>query len=366
MSKYLRKRKGGALALVLIVMMVLTILGGTVLRMAVAETNFSVRQENMNKAYYIARSGAQSIAEYMIRDPEGKAGEFLGKTSASNSQIGGGDFYVSVEEIPSSKDILVTSIGEYNGVKQTAKIRLKGTPETGIGGIFEHAIAAVDKLFAGNENANGTIITGSVVVKNGPVPDYIANKTTEGGGQDPTLIFPPIVLPPDKTPAIAYDEDFKHLNLQKKEDVKEIVSAKGTPKYIKADSISIKQGKLSIVGDGIVHLYVVKGNIDIETQAQIYVDVASKLYIYVIPPLTEPKTVKFSGSGSLNSLFLYAPESNVEWNNAQAGDIFGAIIAKTVEIHNFTKIKYNGDLITDVDLDTSGVGVNYEGYIWVD
>lgn len=49
MSRYFKNREGGVLVIVLIVMMILSILGGTALSYAVSENRFSVHQENMQK-----------------------------------------------------------------------------------------------------------------------------------------------------------------------------------------------------------------------------------------------------------------------------------------------------------------------------
>lgn len=48
-SRYFKNREGGVLVIVLIVMMILSILGGTALSYAVSENRFSVHQENMQK-----------------------------------------------------------------------------------------------------------------------------------------------------------------------------------------------------------------------------------------------------------------------------------------------------------------------------
>jgi type II secretory pathway pseudopilin PulG len=364
-SRYFKNREGGVLVIVLIVMMILSILGGTALSYAVSENRFSVHQENMQKAYYIARAGAQSVAEYMMKDPDNKASELIGKTSSPNTQIGGGSFTVKVEEITASKDVLLTSVGTYRGIEQTAKIRLKGTSKGGVGGIFDHAIAAVNLIFANNKNANNTVIEGSVASKNNDIPDYIIDKVTdkENSGKDPNLVFPPIVLPSD------YDDDWGDLKL--KNTTLTVSTTDGSPKYIRADSLTIKNATLSVTGDGVLHVYIVGGInsggfLTVDTNGQISVSPNAKIYFYVIPSENNKKPVTFVGNGHISRMFLYAPNSKVEVNNSGAAIIEGAIIGDTVEIHNKTSIKYDGSLVSDIELDTSVAGVTFVGYTWVD
>src|SRR5690554_5509398 len=115
MKRYLRKREGGALAMVLIVMAVLSILGTAVLRIAVAESNFAKHNENKLQAHYIARSGAVAVAEHMILQGEIPDG-FIGNESAPNDSIGGGQFTVRIDKDSDDK-IIITAESNFRGSK---------------------------------------------------------------------------------------------------------------------------------------------------------------------------------------------------------------------------------------------------------
>ena len=371
MNKHLKNRKGGTLAFLLIIMAVFTILGTVALRIAVAENNFSIRHENKIQAYYLARTGAQSIATYMIRDPHGDANDLINKASDVPDEYMGGTINISVNQLEPSKEVEIISVGEFRGVTQEVKIRMVKSP-TGVGGIFKHAIAAVKDITASNQGGTNINIIGSVVTKEGSISLPSGVVITEGSSVDPTLYFPPIV------PPATYDLQYKFIDLEKNKDTitlssgatvgKEVTTTAGTPLRIRVGSpttsgkIEIKNNTYDVVGNGIVHMYVY-GDIDIQTQGSFNVASTAKLYIYVIGE----RTVKLSGRGAQNNIYLYAPDSHIMWNNAQPDNKFyGSIVGRTVELHNQILIEYNPDLVNDVDLDKSGVGVTYTGYTWID
>lgn len=361
MKKYITSNnEGGALAVVIIVMAVLTILGTVTLRVAVAETNFAVNQENKLQAYYLARSGAQSVAEYMVRDANEDAHEIIDKDSEWNEQLSGGKFMVEVSSIPSSNDIDIISTGEYEGVQQKVKIRVTGS-SVGIGGIFQYAIAAKNGISTDSESGQNIVITGSVATKSGNINLGNHGEVTGEKIYDSNLIFPVIELPPDRNPSIAYDLNLGTVNLTGSSDTMTVNTSSTKPLYVSANSITLKNSSFNVTGNGVAHIYV-QGNLNLDTNSNFEVASTAKLFVYVVGD----RNVTFSGAGAQNNLFIYAPDSHIEWNNAGAGDFLGSLIGETVMIHNKTHIKFNPDMANDVELDVTGSGVTYTGYIWID
>jgi hypothetical protein len=358
MFKYLNNNKGSALAMVLIIMLVMIILGTALINTAVAENKFAKHHEDKLQAYYIARSGAQAIAEYMLKDANGDAADFIGKTSDWNSQVGGGSFQVTVEDDTVNNVVNIISLGEFNSHQETANIRVTRSSD-GVGGIFQYAIAAKNNISV-SSNGNQTEIHGSIATKEGTVS--IGNAVvTNDIVYDPEMLFPPITLPPNRDPAIAYDEILGNININNSTGPI-IASSSSAPKYISAGNIILQNSEFQVTGNGVVHLYV-EGNIDLRTNSKFNVANTAKLYIYV----SGNRTIKIIGNGAQNNIFLYAPDSHVEWNNAQPNnDFFGSIIANSVELHNQLLIRHNPDMVNDVDLDTSGAGVTFTGYSWID
>lgn len=352
----LNNRKGSALALVLIVMAVLMILGTTVLKVAVAEDRFANHNEDKIQAYYVARAGAQAVAEYMIEDAHGDASELVDMTSDMTQYTKmGGQFQVTVSKNPSNNNLSIISTGEYNGIKQTAKILLEGSA-SGVGGIFNHALAVKDGITVSNEAGQGITVTGTVA-SNGDI-DLGGNSTLESSKifKYQNLIFPPIVVPAGVTVTNLGTIELKKGNIPTSLSV-----SSGGKTYYSADSITIQNNSINVTGKGSVHLYVY-GNIDLNTQSKFNVDRDVLFYIYVVGQ----KTISFAGSGDQNNLMIYAPDSIINWNNAQSGDFFGALIGKSIILANQTVIKYNPAMGNEVELDKTGIGVTYKGYSWLD
>lgn len=347
--------KGSSLITVMIVMSVLLILGISISQLNIAENRFASKHEDDLQAYYIARSGAQALAEYMLRDDSNIAKDLIGKTSNDNGQVGGGTFSVKVEEGESEDIVFITSTGTYNNSERTVTLKVTSTG-TGLGGIFDHAIVAKSIVYVANNAGSGIEIDGSVATASSdPNSINLGNHgTADDKVLDPDLIFPAIIFPPDQIPPISYTDELGIINANQT-----LVSSAAAPKYYHADSINLQNSALTITGDGIIHLYV-NGNINLNTNASLTVPSTAQLYLYATG--TE---VKFLGSGSWHNVFLYAPNAEIEWNNANSGNFYGAIIGNKVKLHNHTKIIHNPDLASNVDLDTSNIGVTYTGYTWV-
>lgn len=382
MKRYLRKRNGGALALVLVIMAVLMLLGITLLRVAVAENRFAKHNEDKIQAYYAARSGAQSVAEYIIRDAYNDADELLDKTSDWNEQLDRGKFKVAVNELSSDR-IEIVSVGEYNGIQQEAKILLKKNS----GGVFEHALVGKEIIQTDGSSGQGIEIYGTIATQMYPPTlddnkvDIIVDGEDIGvpSGPDPTLVFPEIIVP-----ASYYYEFTSDYSVVTKETLRidgsttntgvTVIDKNGNvttlkevndagPIHIKGNSLDVSGNgsNLEIVG-GPVHLYL-DGDLTIGTQGEFNVHSEGKLYIYIMGE----HHVEFSGAGSYHGVFVYAPESEVSFQNAQPNMEFeGAIIGKKVILKNNLTFKYNKDMISGVNLDTSNVGVWNAGYTWID
>jgi hypothetical protein len=382
MRNKLNNRRGSALALVIVVMAVLMILGTTVLRIAVAENKFAKHNEDKIQAYYAARSGAQSVAEYLIRDANNDAEELLGKTSEWNEQLDRGKFQVTVNEL-SSDTIEIVSLGEYNGIQQKAKILLKKNS----GGVFEHALVGKEIIQTDGSSGQGIDIYGTIATQILPPSlddskvDIIVDGVDIGvpDSSDPTLVFPEII-----EPSSYYHSFTNNYSVVTKETLRidgsptnagvTVIDKNGNvtiikkvndagPIYIRALDLDVtgNGSNLEIVG-GPVHLYL-EGDLTIGTQGKFNVHSGGKLYIYVMGE----QNVEFSGAGSYHGVFVYAPESIVSFQNAQPNMEFeGAIIGDKVILKNNLTFKYNKDMISGVNLDTSNVGVWNAGYTWID
>jgi type II secretory pathway pseudopilin PulG len=347
-KKYNKNEQGSALITVLLVMVVLMILGAALMNTSVAENRFATKNEDRLQAYYIARTGAQAVAEFIIH---GDASDIIGKTSEPNTQIGGGNFTVSVEEDEEDNIYNIISIGEYNGTTQTAKIRLT-TTGTGTGGIFDYAIAAQSGITA-NNNVGKLEIIGNLASQHGPInlPGW---DHPEKEVIDNSLIFPEI-NEPMVTPTYLG-------NITTTTPI-EATGERENATYVSVGYISLQNNKIIITGEGSVHMYV-DGDITLNTNSGFDIATNAKLYIYVTKPSTTILLNSGSGASNIN-VFLYAPDSHVDFQNASPNFSFeGAIIAKTVDLKNQITIKHNPNMNSFLEVDKTNIGVEYTGYTW--
>ncbi|HAS73979.1 MAG TPA: hypothetical protein DCS67_07535, partial [Clostridiales bacterium UBA8960] len=123
-------------------------------------------------------------------------------------------------------------------------------------------------------------------------------------------------------------------------------SAEGTKFYSTGINLKGSGSNLDslIVESGIVHLYV-NGNVLFDNHSEIMMKNNAKLFIYVMKRDVNPQwTVTYKGEGSLQEVFIYAPYSNVVFQNAGAGSLYGGIVGKDVTFHNQLTITQDPNL----------------------
>lgn len=376
MFRFLKNDNASALAMTLIVMLVLTILGTVILNISIAENKFANRNEDKLQAYYIARSGAQSVAEYMVKDNKNDASNMIGYVSNENSQIGGGSFSVSVMQDPSDlNSIDIISTGTYKDITQTAKIVVTKT-SIGIGSLFDHAIVAQNNISISNNSGEKTEIIGTVATIDGNI--VLEKATAEKIITNAEILLPVIELPASSE----YNQVFGNvvrtnsdgdLNLPAASHVPAITETGIREYFYYATGLDLKKAALNIVDNTglpykdakpnvVVHFYI-EGDISVDTNAMLTSDESAFLYIYV----KGKHTVTFTGAGKQNNVYIYAPESDIIWNNAQTKDSFvGGLVGYNVTLTNQLTIVHNKNLKSYSDLDTTNVGINYTGYKWID
>lgn len=372
--KWFKNDRGSALAITLIIMVVLTILGTAFLNLSVAENRFANRNEDRLQAYYIARSGAQTIAEYMVEDHNDDATLMVGHTSVTNYQVGGGSFTVFVAQDPIQSNVVnITSIGTYNEISQTSKIQISKT-STGVGGLFNHALVAYGDVDAASGSGQGIGIVGSVATVTGTIDSTLDGKyTAAGSGVDNTIIFPDILMPAGaiELGTINYN-NAGTFTFPRVGDVG-VVKPNGVIEYTyHANSITLQNTIFRVVDNSgntptenlpnvVVHIYV-DGDITLATNSMLSAAANTLLYVYC-----KGASVELSGSGENNNVYIYAPNADISWQNAQNHNLFfGGIVGNTITIANKIQIKYNPLLASYSQLDTTNIGVNYTGYKWVD
>ena len=122
---YLKNEKGSSLTLVLIVMVVLTVLGSTLLFFNSSEARQTIREEKKTQAYYIARSGVETVLDYILNNPD-KIENLNTKININETELGNGKFKVKISK--SAEKVIIKSIGIVDNVENEVSLILRDTP----------------------------------------------------------------------------------------------------------------------------------------------------------------------------------------------------------------------------------------------
>ncbi len=125
MKKIIKNQKGAALPLVLMTLMVLSIFTMTVIYLSTTNFKVATVEANKVKAYYIARTGAEALADYIVKNPEymndlnvagaiGLEDKLESKNGKKSIPVDFGDGMVSVRVTKVKNDVgyKVTGIGK--------------------------------------------------------------------------------------------------------------------------------------------------------------------------------------------------------------------------------------------------------------
>ncbi|NJD01350.1 MAG: hypothetical protein FIA99_01835 [Ruminiclostridium sp.] len=165
MNKVVNKIKsenGFSLVITILVMAVLTILSVILLSLSLSETTLAAHQSNKKQAYYLARSGAETVATYIIKNAN-KDIDLFDRTSNMNSSLSNGEFNVQVEGLatgPSVYNILVRGTATVNNVQNTAAVLLyrKTLQEIGYNAIYSGEALNINNMkVIGDVQSGGTI-----------------------------------------------------------------------------------------------------------------------------------------------------------------------------------------------------------------
>lgn len=334
MKKLLKNDRGSALVLVLILMMVMTILGTSLLATAFASTKMTMHQENSMKAYFLAESGARTIAEHIINTPAINIADILSSQETEPISIGGGTVTLDIQEIDSN--LVITSNSIVNGVSNQATVIL----EKSIGNIFDYTILSLGEISISNH----VTVIGDVATTAGP--EDVSTAPNASPQKNSIITNSDFILPTIEIPS-SYDQVFNS-----EVTGGETITVSGESKVHLSEGVSLSNKKtLTVTGNGTLHLYLSKGWSS-ANHTQLNVADTVTLYMYVIDASdVYIRSNKFTGT-------IYAPNSSVTFHNASGMAIggrnfLGSIIAKEVYLDgNHTTIE------RDTTADHSEIKVN--------
>jgi hypothetical protein len=367
---YLSNQKGMALAMVLIVMVVLSLLGVVILQICVAESNFTARDNKSKQAYYLAKSGVEATTAWML-DNSNNGALLVGKTSDETelrSDING-TFKVKVDGDLASPELLIIGTGTVDGISASAAMILKKAV-TGSAPVFEYDLYAENiVLLNGHATIEGDIGAGVEVVDHGH-PTIIGDPPAEGV----ILDLPPPIFPADPSTAssITYNsgnvtynfEDqpfiFKELNLQSGNPILTVNTGSDPDNEVNlvVEKLYLRSGTLKITGAGKLNIFVTM-EADFNTDTNYNDPLPSdpkQLMVY----LAETATANVNGNRKFNGL-IYGPGATVTLGGN--GGFTGAIIAGDI-IASGTPFAGNVIDLEDIIFDDLPV-FNYDNGSWV-
>ncbi|HBX22287.1 MAG TPA: hypothetical protein DEF34_01430 [Desulfotomaculum sp.] len=318
LTKLLRNESGFALPTAMMVMIVLTLLGTALWQYSITDTKQVAMDQNKMQAHYIARAGAEAMAEHLINKP-GTTGDIISGTQ-NNPAIGtleNGTFEVTVTK-DAGEPVTISATGYVNSdIKDTVTLTLEplSAPYIFDNVIFSHGDLDVTKMkeIVGDLESAGDIDAPS---------DYPHDVV-----EDSDKVFAGPVFPTDlndKTftigTAITESGNYGNININSNEgDL--VFDTGGNELHVMVDTISIKDDIL-ILGEGKVYLYI-KYSATFDTP-NIYNNDANKFFIF----LQDSCTFDVQANGVFNA-FIYGPGADVILQSGNT-EFHGSIIANLV------------------------------------
>lgn len=129
---FVGNQRGSVLIIVVVAAAALIVLGVTLSTVALSDQGQAVRQQRNNEAFYLARSGAETVAEVLLDklNNGGKIEDYLGVVDLD---LGGGRFEVDVVKGEDGK-ILIRSTGYTGSDQYSETVTLTLVPKLVSGG----------------------------------------------------------------------------------------------------------------------------------------------------------------------------------------------------------------------------------------
>ncbi len=382
-AKLKDSQRGSAMIVTLMVVMVLTFLGTALWSYSVNDVLRADRQVKRTQAYYIARSGCEAVADYIIKTGDTAMVEAEGEERQSDSvSLGKGSFSVRVRE-ESSGELVITSTGTVGEVSDRAILAL--VKELEIRSAFKNALFAKEGLYfredieiLGDLETNGTIVYGNEFDYDGFSQSY--NATADSAATFTSrLEFPNSSSTLEHTikkeeryiiSASEGEKEFQSLTVEE-DGVLEIDLSEGDVN-ISVSAILTVDGKIVITGDPTgrkVNLFVqnlfATGNINCNTDEE---EVApNHLILYIDRGKLQP-----SGDGSSEKKmsfkgYIYGPEASILLRSIEYFE--GSIIARIIDNTEATGavIKYSsgdGTTESDINFGVTEEDIKYKKGLW--
>lgn len=319
-NKLIQNESGFALPTAMITMIVLTLLGTALWQYSVTDTRQVAMDQNKMQAHYIARAGAEAMAEHLINKP-GTTGNLVEgtKLNPATGALDNGTFEVKITK-DEGHPVTISSTGYVNSnIKDTVNLTLKpkSAPYIFDNVIFSYGDLDVTKmkLIDGDLESAGEIYAPS---------DY--NNTYEVI-ENSEKIFAEPIFPSDLTTKtfsigtpITESGNYGDITINSNQgDL--VFDTQGNELHVMVNTMSIKDD-IRILGEGKVFLYI-KYSATFDTP-NIYNNDANKFFIF----LQDNCSFDVQANGVFNA-FIYGPSADVILQSGNT-EFHGAMIANIV------------------------------------
>ncbi|WP_222861051.1 DUF7305 domain-containing protein [Paenibacillus ihumii] len=334
--------------MVYILSMALLILGASLFAVSLGQASRTIVQEKREQAFYIAKSGADAIAAYIIDNYNPVTLNDAAIAQLNNNYLnqdisfGNGVFRAEVRRSPSdSNAIIINSKGTAGNISNRTTLTLG--PDGPIINM-NHVILAEEDITADGSSAffgGGDIAAGKSITGIG------AGNLIEGGTLQPGYegVFPPEIpfpnisgsaIPLNPGTVITQSANYGNYELQGNNGF--------SINVIDRNDIHIifnhfkPNGTIDILGSsgtGAIHIYANS----IEVSSPFSINNLSKKTVI----LHVKNSIHLNGSFTLNGVLLYAPTATYTYTNG-AINLTGAMITKNLQLVGSNSITYDRDV----------------------
>jgi type II secretory pathway pseudopilin PulG len=182
-----KNSKGYALVSVLIIMLVMALIGAALLSTSLSDTRLTAAQVKNKQAYYAARSGADALANYIIKNPSKLQGLITNTTQPSDfatGTIGTNASFKAKVKRDASGNVQIKSTGMVNGGQEAST-----TITVRMNKMIGSALFGGRSLTLGNGVIiNGDLVTNASTITFGSSDQKINGNITLGADADPAYV----------------------------------------------------------------------------------------------------------------------------------------------------------------------------------
>jgi hypothetical protein len=352
-----KDKSGNALVLTILVMAVLSVLGISLLGISLSDTKHAIYQERKIQANYLARAGADDLANKIISTEALPVPSLVGESQVFDDQMKYTIEKIDPLTVTGWNGYNISAVGEVNGVRSRVGLTVaKDKPSS----VLNHAIYTYDDLNISNLKVYGQVGSlGDVTYDPHKYDTAAYGEPQEGIEKSEKYDELPVEIPDLELKTITgytgstlLETNKKYSSISPTSDCDVIFntgSSSDTKSVVIESGLINNSNEMYVIGDGLLKMYIksfeFKGNlvVDSSSELEIFVDEGCSLKFQT--PLTandnNPNKIRiYLGKDSVLYLqadgtyncYIIGPEATVQMNSNQTtvnGSIIGKLMRKT-------------------------------------